>query len=689
MLEVFKGLTGSLRFRLVAAACLVLVLMLWGLSANSVRLLDKALLEREDRHLAELQLLHNISLAAPLAERDYAKLAQRVRQLAGQEGMRYLVVRDDAQRVVAAEHWDTAKPLPVPLAGFSGLPVAARTFDGMTLLHIGERAVGSVHFGIDTRFLRQSSGELLWQSVAIGWLAFLMTVILVSLIGYWLTRNLRALQRGVDALESGEDTVRLPIDGGNDEVGSLMRAFNRMSQALDERVEALKKSESRFHAIADYTYGVEAWFNPRGRLIWINRSVERVTGYSPLECLLSSNLVDMLIFEKDQKQALEVGLKALRGSTGDNFEVRFKRKDGGVVWVVLNWQPINSPSGEYLGLRVSADDISGRKEAELKLLDTVVELRRAQALKEYYLTHSNEARSRLEALLNVMNVGVLFVDGNHRIVYINKACREIWRLPPDETLTGVRDSSLIDRTAGLRREDDAYRRHVAEVLAGGDISEPWEIHFQDGRIVTDITALVPGEKPGQFIGRVWIYEDVTRQKQLEAQLIRLAERDPLTSLYNRRRFHEEIERIIADASRRKAGAGLLAIDLDGFKPINDEYGHQAGDTVLVRLAEEVGHIVRRNEIFFRIGGDEFAILAPDADEEEMVGLARRVGGKIADLRFQFSGREVRLTASLGIALYPKHAASSEEIIARADSAMYQAKMSGKNRWAVFGSAKLH
>ena len=91
MLEVFKGLTGSLRFRLVAAACLVLVLMLWGLSANSVRLLDKALLEREDRHLAELQLLHNISLAAPLAERDYAKLAQRVRQLAGQEGMRYLV----------------------------------------------------------------------------------------------------------------------------------------------------------------------------------------------------------------------------------------------------------------------------------------------------------------------------------------------------------------------------------------------------------------------------------------------------------------------------------------------------------------------------------------------------------------------------------------------------------------------
>jgi len=188
---------------------------------------------------------------------------------------------------------------------------------------------------------------------------------------------------------------------------------------------------------------------------------------------------------------------------------------------------------------------------------------------------------------------------------------------------------------------------------------------------------------------VWIYEDVTRQKQLEAQLIQLAERDPLTNLYNRRRFHEEIDRIIADASRRKAHAGLLAIDLDGFKPINDEYGHQAGDEVLIKLAEEVGATVRRNEIFFRVGGDEFAILAPDADEEEMVGLARRVSGKISDMRFLFSGREVRITASLGIALYPRHAASSEDIIARADSAMYQAKLSGKNRWAVFGSAKLH
>jgi len=688
MFDYLKGLTHSLRFRLVAAACLVLVLVLWVQVANSVRLLDGALVDMENRHLAELQVLHNASLSLPLYERDHVKLAQLVKQLGQQKGVSYVVLKDDAQHVLAAEGWDPAQSLPPPLKDFSLLPRESGRFDGMTPLRISERVVGSVHFGIDTQFLRQASYQLLWQSVAIGWGAFLLTVILLSVIGYWLTRNLRVLQRGVGALESGEATVRLPV-ASNDEIGVLTRAFNRMSQALDERVEALKKSEARFHAIADYTYGLEAWFNPKGRLIWINRSVERITGYTPLECLLSSNLVDMLVFGKDRKPALEVALKALRGSTGDNFEVRLNHKDGSIIWTVINWQPINSPSGEYLGLRVSCDEVQHRKEAELKLLDTVVELRRAQALKEYYLTHSNEERSRLEALLNVMKVGVLFVDGNHRIIYINNAFRDIWKLPRDENLTGLRDSSMIERTAHLREDDAAYRKHIEAMLAGADIREAFEILLQDGRIITDVSALVPGDKPDQFIGRVWIYEDVTRQKQLESQLIQLAERDPLTNLYNRRRFHEEIERIIADASRHKAYAGLLAIDLDGFKPINDEYGHQAGDEVLIKLAEEVGGTVRRNEIFFRVGGDEFAILAPDADEEEMVGLARRVGGKIADMRFNFAGKEVCLTASLGIALYPLHATSSEEIIARADSAMYQAKLGGRNRWVIYGSAKLH
>ncbi len=546
----------------------------------------------------------------------------------------------------------------------------------------GIRLMDATLTACDAEFMRQAGADLLWQSLAIGAVAVLLTVFLLSIVAFWLTRDLRSLQRGVAALETGESPIKLPVSS-NDEIGALTRAFNRMAQTLDERVEALKKSEARFHAIADYTFGVEAWFNPQGRLIWVNRSVERVTGYTPLECLLSRDLVELMVFEKDRKHAHEVALKAVRGSTGENFEVRLRRKDGRVVWVSVNWQPIYGPNGEYLGLRVSADEIQSRKEAELKLLDTVVELRRAQALKEYYLNHSNEERLRLEALLNVMKVGVLFVDAGHRVVYCNRPFREMWGFGEEDNLTGTRDAVLVDRTAGLCADYEAYREHLADVLGRREPSTNFEIRLKDGRIIAETSALVPGAGPGKYIGRVWIYEDVTEQKRIAEQLIQLAERDPLTNLFNRRRFQEELDRVIADAARRGAQAGLLALDLDGFKPINDEFGHQSGDMVLVTLADEIAAVVRRNEMFFRIGGDEFAILAPDTSEEQMVSLARRVGGKIAEMRFAFPGRGATITASIGIALYPDHAASGEEMIARADHAMYRAKLSGKNRWAVY------
>jgi len=683
MFEALIRFSKSLRFRMVAAASFVLILMLAVLIGNSVRLMDSALRDRENHRLNDLQVLFNAALSEPMGEKDYPAITRLVKLLHQDKGISYLVLVDPTQRVVASQGWEEGKTLPKHYKNFAELPIGAERFDGMAHLMVGTREVGQLYFGFDVHFLSTANSQLLWQSMAIGWAAFVMTLIFLSIIGYWLTRDLRQLQSGVAALEGGEVAVRLPVSS-DDEIGSLTSAFNRMAQALEERVDALKKSESRFHAIADYTYGVEGWFNPQGKLIWINRSVERVTGYSPMECLLSPKLIDMLVFEKDRKHALSVSLKALRGSTGENFEIRLQHTNGAAVWVAINWQPIYGANGENLGLRVSADEIQSRKEAELKLLDTVVELRRAQALKEYYLTHSNEERSRLEALINVMKVGVLFVDSNRRIVCINTASRRIWGIPEDENMAGVRDSALLERTAVLREDDAAYRRHIEEVVAGVNVSEPFDFRVRDGRTITDVTAVVPGTKPGQYIGRVWIYEDVTRQRELEAELLQLAERDPLTNLYNRRRFHEQLDRIIADASRRKAQAGLLAIDLDGFKPINDRYGHQAGDKVLITLANDVGATIRRNETIFRLGGDEFAVLAPDTNEEQMIGLARRVSNTISAMSFDFGdGRKIQITASLGIAIYPVDADTSEILIARADTAMYQAKTSGKNRWAVF------
>jgi diguanylate cyclase (GGDEF)-like protein len=144
-----------------------------------------------------------------------------------------------------------------------------------------------------------------------------------------------------------------------------------------------------------------------------------------------------------------------------------------------------------------------------------------------------------------------------------------------------------------------------------------------------------------------VFEDVTEQLRVAEQLMCLAERDPLTNLYNRRRFHEELERMLADARRHGESVGLLAIDLDGFKPVNDLYGHQAGDEVLIGLANAVGAVVRRNEMFFRMGGDEFAILVPIATAQGLSELACVCVYRQPALRLL--GESVAVTASIGIA----------------------------------------
>ena len=117
------------------------------------------------------------------------------------------------------------------------------------------------------------------------------------------------------------------------------------------------------------------------------------------------------------------------------------------------------------------------------------------------------------------------------------------------------------------------------------------------------------------------------------------------------------------------------------------HGHQAGDEVLVRLAERVGQVVRRHEMLFRLGGDEFAILVSDSEPSSLDELARRVVSTVAEARFEFAGHSVSVTVSVGYASFPEHANDATSLVAAADEAMYCAKAAGRNRWVAYSSEK--
>jgi diguanylate cyclase (GGDEF)-like protein/PAS domain S-box-containing protein len=508
------------------------------------------------------------------------------------------------------------------------------------------------------------------------WVAVLGTMFAIG--------SLAAVAALCDLRRRARSQAELSARLGTIDAGVAMPVGVRAAEPEDmfHRVDAAAQEVRQLREIAEGVHGVEALFDVNGRLVWISPSIQRLTGRFPRDCLAAANAIELLVHESDRRYCLRMAQRVADGAEAQDFEMRLLREDGQICWVACHWKPLGGQSMHPAGLRMSAEDIQARKETEYKLLETVTELRRAQALREHYLSRSNDERQRLSALLNVIRLGILFIDHDHRVLYFNRAMLDIWNFPFDENLIGMRDLVLQSRIADLLAQPEAYFEHVQGVLREHAVSEPYEIHFQDGRVVTDVSAVVEGAEGRRGIGRVWIYEDVTEQRRIARRLVELAERDPLTNLYNRRRFHEELDRLLADAGRRGVEVGLVAIDLDGFKPINDEFGHQAGDEVLVTLAGRVGGLVRRNEMFFRLGGDEFGVLVPDAGEFDVCELARRIVEGIEGLSFNFGGSEVGLTASLGIALYPRHACDAEDLIAAADRAMYRSKSGGRNRWTV-------
>jgi len=477
--------------------------------------------------------------------------------------------------------------------------------------------------------------------------------------------------------------VRLPVRGG-DEVAQLTHAFNTMAESLASRIKALADSEAKFNAIADYSYDCELWINPEGRLIWINPRVQDMFGYTPEQCLMIENFPAPFVSPRDAARTVREIRSALHGETGHDFEFRARRRSGDEFWAAADWRPIYDKAGGYRGIRISIRDITQRKEAESKLEKTVVELRDSQSVQQEYLGRAQDEHARLSALLGAMDVGILFVSHDDKIVYANPAYARMWPLPAVTRIIGSTPRELVALSVGLLARPEEQAHHLLVQPRAGEISGTCELQMTDGRLVMQQGHSVK-DLAGRPVGYLWLFTDITHERQTAEQLIYLAERDALTGLYNRHRFNEELARMMAEAQRQSSRLALIFFDLDDFKYINDTFGHRAGDAMLIRVAGEVAGQVRRNELFCRLGGDEFAILVPDISEEMLRVLAERITRSIATVRFLFEGENLRLTTSVGIAVYPDHADNAEDLIARADMAMYMAKEAGKNAWRVYRS----
>lgn len=187
-----------------------------------------------------------------------------------------------------------------------------------------------------------------------------------------------------------------------------------------------------------------------------------------------------------------------------------------------------------------------------------------------------------------------------------------------------------------------------------------------------------------------IYGEVDQLKQKLAELAEQVRSDALTGLYNKRHLLASLETEFERTCRTRQPTSLIMLDVDRFKPINDTYGHQVGDQVLVQVARVVGHTIRKIDVACRYGGEEFAVILPATPLLIAAQVAERLRQVIADSSVSLPGGELQVTASLGVSAYlPDMPAVPGQLLERADKQLYLAKRSGRNRVSVEPAAREH
>jgi diguanylate cyclase (GGDEF)-like protein/hemerythrin-like metal-binding protein/PAS domain S-box-containing protein len=291
------------------------------------------------------------------------------------------------------------------------------------------------------------------------------------------------------------------------------------------------------------------------------------------------------------------------------------------------------------------------------------------------------AEEKFRGLGEQPSVGI-FIARDGRFFYVNPRFAEIFGYPAEEITGGL---NVVDLAAEADRE--RVRGNVRRALEGdlGACSYGFAAVRNDG-------ALVEVELSGtvvDFEGRpaiVGVALDVTEQNRDRKQLKYLAFYDPLTDLPNRSLFYDRLGQALARGNRDREPFALLMLDLDGFKAVNDVYGHETGDALLQAAGRRFQRCVRESDTVARMGGDEFVVLLTGVRDAEAASVvARKILASLGE-PFLLGGRECRVGASIGICMSPEDGDDMETLLSRADASMYESKASGRNTFTRYREA---
>lgn len=345
-------------------------------------------------------------------------------------------------------------------------------------------------------------------------------------------------------------------------------------------------------------------------------------------------------------------------------ELRMRRKQGDIRWMYLRARAVESSPGSQHRLIVGVlMDITDRRLAAQRLA---------------------EARAKLQMAMDIASVGYWEQDLKTGEVYYSPEWKRLLGFEDAELgndLNVLMDRVHPDDRAAVLKQFDAIQAAKAPHYA-----LEFRLRHRDGGyrwIASQVLVVRDAEGAPERIHVV--HKDISDRKEIEDRIRQVSQHDPLTGLPNRALVHEFAEPMLAAARRNNSQVAVLFIDMDRFKPINDQHGHEVGDKVLIEIARRLRASVRGTDLVGRLGGDEFVVVLADTRSEEAAARVSRVCLERLDTPYRIRGLELHTTASIGISLFPRDGCDIDTLIRHADTAMYEAKHSGRNRYCFFRS----
>ncbi len=424
-----------------------------------------------------------------------------------------------------------------------------------------------------------------------------------------------------------------------------------------QALEQVRRERDNTRNILETVEAIILLLDPEGRISRINRRGCEVLGYQPDE-LTGRNWFETCLPPGDDRQlqqGLFHGVLARDSALVERHEGQVLTRSGELRLIAWRNRVIRDERGEVIGMLSSGEDVTEHRQAEDRLRQAA-------------------------SVFATAREGIMITNTDGEILDVNAAFTWITGYPREEILGknprflsgGLQDREFYAGFWRALQEEGFWRGEIWNRRKTGELYVEW------------LTVSAVRDEAGRTQRYVALFSDITSQKEHQKQLERLAHFDPLTGLPNRTLLADRLQLAMAQARRRGFQLAVALIDLDGFKEINDRYGHKSGDDLLMEVANRMRESVREGDTVARIGGDEFvAVLADLTSDRECLPMIQRLLHAAA-APVHAGERLLQVSGSIGFTFYPQEEeVDAEQLLRQADQAMYQAKVAGKNRYHIF------